>query len=155
MLSVWLQNCLARRNSCFRAETVHWSPDGERVPFTVGPDDEHRRAQWAPGRRQGLHSQRAGRAHPQGRAAHSRWHHGAAHAEHTCTQRSARPARATLCRPGARGARSPGHPATLAACRPRHPPPDLDGEPFPTVAPQTTGRRPTHLPRPLRRLNRV
>ncbi|RIK35216.1 MAG: hypothetical protein DCC57_23565 [Chloroflexi bacterium] len=40
MLSVWLQNCLSRPNACFRSETVHWSPDGERIPFTTQPDDE-------------------------------------------------------------------------------------------------------------------
>jgi hypothetical protein len=37
MLSVWLQNCLSRPNATFRAETVHWSPEGERVPFMVDP----------------------------------------------------------------------------------------------------------------------
>jgi hypothetical protein len=40
MLSVWLQNCLSRPNACFRQETVHWSPDGERIPFTTQPDDD-------------------------------------------------------------------------------------------------------------------
>lgn len=38
MLSCWLQSCLSRPNACFREEIVHWSPDGERIPFTVLPE---------------------------------------------------------------------------------------------------------------------
>jgi hypothetical protein len=40
MLSVWLQNCLSRPNSCFRQETIHWSPSGERIPFAVQADED-------------------------------------------------------------------------------------------------------------------
>jgi hypothetical protein len=40
MLSVWLQNCLSRPNACFRQETVHWSPSGERIPFAVQADED-------------------------------------------------------------------------------------------------------------------